>query len=69
VRALIADSTDRTVMDEATALPPDRFAANHSADYRFELPLAKLEPGEYLLTIEAARGPNIARRGVRFTVR
>jgi VWFA-related protein len=69
VRALIAGSTDRIVMDEATALPPDRFAANHSADYRLELPLAKLEPGEYLLTIEAAQGPNIARRSVRFTVR
>jgi VWFA-related protein len=69
VRALIAGSTDRIVMDEATALPPDRFATNHSADYRLELPLAKLEPGEYLLTIDAAQGPNIARRSVRFTVR
>jgi hypothetical protein len=69
VTARIADSSDRIVIDEATALPPDRSAANHSADYRLELPLAKLEPGEYLLTIEATQGPNIARRGVRFTVR
>jgi hypothetical protein len=69
VRARIADSTDRILMDEAAALPAERFAATHSADYRLELPLAKLEPGEYLLTIDAAQGQNLARRGVRFTVR
>jgi hypothetical protein len=69
VTARIADTSDRNVLDEVTALPADRFAANHGADYRLELPLTKLEPGEYLLTIEAAHGQSIARRGVRFSVR
>ncbi len=69
VTARVSDTSDRSVFDETTALSVDRFAATHSADHRLELPLAKLEPGEYLLTIEAAQGPNIARRGVRFTVR
>jgi hypothetical protein len=56
-------------LDEATSLTADRFTPNRSADFRLELPLARLERGEYLLTIEASLGQNIARRGVRFTVR
>jgi hypothetical protein len=37
--------------------------------YRFELPLAKLGAGEYLLTFEARAGTASAQRDVRFTVR
>jgi hypothetical protein len=47
----------------------DRFTANHSADYRLELPLERLPRGEYLLTIDGSVGPRTVRRGVRFTVR
>ena len=43
VTARISDTSDRIVLDEATALPADRFTANRSADYRLELPLARLE--------------------------
>ena len=69
VTARIADTSDRIVLDQVTPLPADRFAGNRGADYRLDLPLDRLERGEYLLTIEAARGPQTARRGVRFTVR
>ena len=69
VTARIVDTSDRLVLDEVTPLPADRFTDNHSADYRLELPLERLEAGEYLLTIEATEGKHTARRGVRFTVR
>ncbi len=69
VTARIADTNDRVVLDEATSLTADRFTGNRSADYRLELPVDRLERGEYLLTIEASQRQHVARRGVRFTVR
>ena len=69
VTAQIADTSDRVVLDETTSLSDDRFTGNRSADYRFELPVDRLERGEYLLTIEASQRQHVARRGVRFTVR
>jgi hypothetical protein len=69
VTARIVDSRDRVVLNEVTSLTADRFTGNRSADYRLELPVARLEAGEYLLTIEATQGDRTARRGVRFTVR
>jgi hypothetical protein len=69
VTARIADTSDRIVLDQVTAITAERFTGNRSADYRLELPVERLEPGEYLLTIEAAQGQNTARRGVRFTAR
>ena len=67
--ARITDTSDRVVLDQVTQLAADRFAGKRGADYRLELPLERLERGEYLLTIEATQGQNTARRGVRFTVR
>jgi hypothetical protein len=69
VTARITDTSDRIVLDEVTPLPADRFAGKHGADYRLELPVERLERGEYLLTIEATQDKNTARRGLRFTVR
>jgi hypothetical protein len=69
VTARIADMSDRVVSNEVTSLTADRFTGSRGADYRLELPIERLERGEYLLTIEASQGQHIARRGVRFTVR
>jgi VWFA-related protein len=69
VTARITDATDRAVFDKATPLTSDLFTATHGADYRLELPLERLASGEYLLTIDAAQGERVARRGVRFAVR
>ena len=69
VTARITDTSDRIVLDQVTPLPADRFAGKRGADYRLELPVERLERGEYLLTIEATQNKNTARRGVRFTVR
>ena len=69
ITARIADTRDRVVLNEVASLTADRFSANRSADYRLELPVERLEAGEYLVTIEATHGKYTARRGVRFTVR
>jgi hypothetical protein len=68
VTARIVDVSDGVLVNEVASLTADRFAANHAADHRIDLPLERLGVGEYLLTIEAAQGENTARRGLRFTV-
>jgi hypothetical protein len=57
------------VFDNVTRLAADRFTAHHGADYVLELPVERLASGEYLLTIEAAQGERVARRGLRFKMR
>jgi VWFA-related protein len=67
--ARIVDPNGRALFDDALSLTEDRFTADGAADYRIALPLARLTPGEYLLTIDAARGKSTARRAVRFSMR
>jgi len=65
ITARIVDSSNRRVF-EAKKPSSDR----RSVDYRFELPLSSLSPGQYLLTIEATRKSNQkAHRDVVFAVR
>jgi VWFA-related protein len=64
----ILDASNHTAHETRTPLFAD--GASTSADYRFDLPLASLGKGDYVLTIEAARGvKQTARRDVLFTVR
>jgi VWFA-related protein len=51
---------------ETTTLTPAQFGAGRQANVRTTLPLARLEPGEYLLSIEATAGGTTDRREVRF---
>lgn len=67
--ARIVDTSDRLVLNEGKSLTAEGFMGNRGADYRLDLPVERLEGGEYLLTIEAAQGKYTARRGMRFTVR
>jgi VWFA-related protein len=50
-------------------LEPARFGATRATDYTVALPLARLAPGAYLLTIRATAGESAARGDVRFSVR
>jgi len=68
VTVRIVDDSDRAVMNVVAPLAADRFAGNRGADYRVDLPIKRLDNGEYLFVIEAAQGQHTARRGVRFTV-
>ena len=42
--------------------------AERFAEARFELPVARLEPGRYLLTVEVTDGSRTVRRDLRFTI-
>lgn len=65
----LRDGRDRTVALTREDLHDDRFSLQQPADLRYPLPLSTLEPGDYLVTVEATRGRFNARRDVRFSVR
>ena len=65
----LADANGAVVTSKTDAVTPGRFGAGRSADYTYELPLATLTPGAYLLTIECRLGAVTARRDVRFSLR
>jgi len=65
----IVDGRGTAVFDATESVGADRFSANRAADYRLDLPLARLAPGLHLLTIDAQSGKVTARRAVRFVVR
>jgi hypothetical protein len=50
-------------------MPAERFPADRSAEYRFEIPFARLAAGSHLLTFEATMGQEAVRRDVRFEMR
>jgi hypothetical protein len=68
LRVRIVDGAERTVRDEVMPLGASAFAAGRAADCRIALPLAQLEPGDYLLRVEAAKGERLAGRAMRFSV-
>jgi len=65
----VRDGRDRTVMQTRDSLHSDHFSVQRPADLWYALQLSTLEPGDYLVTVEATRGRFSARRDVRFTVR
>jgi hypothetical protein len=68
LRTAIVDMNNHSVFEEATPLSGDSFRLNRATDYRLDLPLNRLEPGEHLLTIEATIGKRTVRRDARFHV-
>jgi VWFA-related protein len=67
--ARITDSADRTISTGESTLAGEAVTGQLGGEYRYDLPLRDLAAGEYLLTIEAARGQDVARRGLRFSIR
>ncbi len=57
------------VASQADVAVAEAFGPDRSADYMYHLPLRRLTPGAYLLTIEARLGSITNRRDVRFSVR
>jgi len=64
----VVDTADRHVHSRTLTLDAPRFGRGRTADVDEPLPLAALEPGTYLLTIEASAGTVTSRRDVRFRV-
>ena len=67
---LVTDSQGTVRFRRAEAAPGDIFGANdRMAEFKMDIPLKDLTPGEYLLTMDATSSRGAARRDVRFTVR
>jgi VWFA-related protein len=64
----ILDPTGIAVVTHTRTIEPDAFDEG-TAEHRYELPLATLEPGDYLLRFTAIAGAARAQRDVRFSVR
>jgi hypothetical protein len=66
----ISDAADRVAAEAASTLAAPRFTPHIAADFTYELPIASLTPGHYLLTVEVRLDRRTAvRRDVRFSVR
>ncbi len=66
----ILNDQGETALDRSDEIGVASFdAKTRAADERVALPLDKLAPGDYLLTIETSRDKTTARRDVRFTVK
>jgi hypothetical protein len=69
VRAAITDETGSTVFTRDTPLETVRFTSQGSADYQLPLPISRLKPGRYLLTLDASAKQKTVSRQVRFSVK
>lgn len=65
----VRDAKDEVVFTQEHMLVSDRFNKARAADFQLRLPLSKLVPGEYLLTIDGASGNAAAMRTLKFTVK
>jgi hypothetical protein len=68
VTARLVNEADRTVFERKSPLEATLFGASRGADYRLDLPLANLEPGRYLFTVEVTTGQLSSRRDVRLSI-
>ena len=55
------------VQEGTETIPAASFEATHTADHAFEVPVANLPRGEYLLTVKASAGAATATRQLRYT--
>jgi VWFA-related protein len=68
VRARVLDARSTAVFDSVRTLAATLFDRGRAADYHLDLPLANLQPGPYLLILEATMGKSQERRDVRFSM-
>ncbi len=66
----ITAEDNRQVFSETSRLAADTFTREAGTDFRLGLPLTRLTPGQYLLTIHATAAPAASvTKTLRFTVR
>lgn len=63
----IVDANGATVHGASDTLETSMLAAGRTAEYQFKVPVDHLNPGAFLLTIQASAAGRTARRDVRFT--
>jgi VWFA-related protein len=64
----LTDARNAVVSNQEGELEVGQFGEDRAADYRINVPIAHLSPGEYLLTIEAKLGARKVQRSARFTI-
>ncbi len=70
LRTRVINDKDVAAVDTTETIGVDRFNATaRAADQSFDVPLARLAPGNYVLAFEATLDKTTARRDVRFTVK
>jgi VWFA-related protein len=70
VKARITDAANRIGAETTAAIAASRFTGRNAADFTYELPIASLGPGHYVLSIEARLdAKTTVIRSVRFAVR
>jgi hypothetical protein len=65
----IRDERDRIVFRQESRLVAEHVGAGRATDLSLEVPVSRLEPGAYLLMVEARHGSDTASRQVRFDIR
>ena len=70
VKARITDAADRIAADTTATLAASRFTGRNAADFTYELPVASLGHGNYVVSIESRLdAKTTVIRSVRFAVR
>ena len=67
-RMRLVDANDRQIAESTQTLDAETFPGERSTDYVVPLPLNRLQPGEYLMTIDVSNGTKTIQRTVRFRV-
>ena len=65
----VVNTDAKAVFSGTATLAAAEFGDTRSTELKLDVPLQRLAPGEYLLTLDATSGKLAARRDVRFTVR
>jgi hypothetical protein len=66
VTATILDTRGGTSFSEVRTIEATAFGEAKTADYRIDVPVGRLEPGAYLLSVDASAGPLRIKRETRF---
>jgi hypothetical protein len=64
----IADANGEGIIQGDEVIGPGQFDDARSTEWRFALPLSRLDPGDYLLTVEGLLDDTAVTRHVRFSV-
>ena len=68
IRLTIRNASDVQVAERLHDVDAARFSAARAADVVLDVPVARLLPGPYLLTVETTAGPTAVRRQSRFEI-
>ena len=68
VRLTIRNASNVVVIERLNDVDPAAFGASRSADVVLEVPVSRLLPGQYLLTLEAGAGPAAIRKHSRIEI-